>query len=64
MHYEVQAAMLQRLSLQLVTALNGSPVDPDVLIKHIERMYGLAIEYRQAIKNAEREGQAEAEKPN
>lgn len=60
---EVYAAIIQRLSLQLVTGLNGQfTTQADAIIKHIEQMYGVAVEMRQAIKNAEKS--AEAEKVN
>jgi hypothetical protein len=64
MNPELYAAMLQRLALQLVTGLTGEGFarQPDAIVKHVEGMYAVAVEMRQALKNAE--PQKEAEKAN
>ncbi len=61
---ELYAAMIQRLSLQLVNGLNGPTVNADAVVKHIEQMYALSVELRQALKNAAAEAPAEQDKPN
>ena len=64
MHAEAIAAMIQRGALQLVNGLNGSTVNPDAVLAHIESMYRLAHDLKIALAPQDAEAEEAAESVN
>lgn len=64
MHAEAIAAMIQRGALQLVNGLNGTTVNPDAVLSHIENMYRLAHDLKIALTPEDAEAEKTAEPVN